>query len=120
MRFRRRRSLCNRHRRQRPARRRGENGSSNHRALLRQIPVPFQHRVNIMAQEKGAMNSRLIQTAFSLAMVLSVVTAASSSARGGARAALPPVRQSARASNDAAVAPFAIHVPDDVLKDLTA
>src|SRR5262249_11521768 len=82
-----------------------------------------------MAQETGAvphaiepmtMNSRLIQTAFSLAMVLNVVTAASSNARGGARTALRPARQLARPSNDTAVVPFTIHVTDDVLKDLKA
>src|SRR5215510_10073382 len=65
------------------------------------------------------MNFRPIQTAFSLAMVLSVVTAASSIAGGGARGAVAPAQPS-RASSDTAVIPFAIHVPDDVLKDLKA
>lgn len=80
-----------------------------------------------MAQERAAvlraiehmnMNSRPTRTIFALVMVLSVVSAASSRARGGTRAFLPPATQSARPSNDAAVVPFVIHVPDDVLKDL--
>src|SRR5262245_41800129 len=65
------------------------------------------------------MNSRLIQTAFSLAMVLSVVAAASPRARGGARAAMPPA-QSSRVSSDPAVVRFALAVPDEGLKDLKA
>jgi epoxide hydrolase len=66
------------------------------------------------------MNSRPVRSAFSLAMVLSVVTAASSNGGGAQAALLPPVRVPAQASNNAAVVPFAIHVPDDVLKDLKA
>src|ERR1700750_3260658 len=66
------------------------------------------------------MNSRLMQTAFALAMVLNVVTAASSSARGGARAGLPAARQPARAANDKGVVPLAIPVTDDALMDLKA
>ena len=66
------------------------------------------------------MNSRPARTIFALVIVLSTVSAASSNARGGAGTVLPPATQSLRASNDAAVVPFAIHVPDDVLKDLKA
>lgn len=64
------------------------------------------------------MNAHPSRQLFAVLLVVGVVGAASPAKV--VRAFPPPAVQSARVSNDAAVVPFAIHVPDDVLRDLKA